>query len=472
MNPRYAAILVGCFAAASLHADLTFIPNSTKYRDTGIPNATGRSGSAAIEARALLGKDGATELAVTTGSLDNTAAAAGSIDKVQLKAAGDHTKNFNNLDGATFVQTIDGLFRHQQVQVQANVSGIDAHRSDVVTVDETVKLRPDLAVDRLSLAPHAAVGVPMQINAVVRERNGDAGARANCVLRANGAEVDRANGIWVDANGSVTCQFTHTFDAAGTQRVEVALTDVAPGDYDLANNSAAKEVRVYADLTELPDWWASAVDEVQHRWWKSTSPLQESESTFDTNITVVQFDGTIRNVTRDQFNALRVSYSEAHDGNTRVDIPDAAFGRVDHQCAVAKVGSVQVEKCWIAPRRGEPFDPVIRVSVWHGGGEVTYHSHGWYDALNFQTWEYDRYTYNESDRDDYGPRFTVGNSVAIRMQASDGTRFVEATPFVNLAPYEEHVNDPFTCTTGWDGGQYCWGLTEDISGREGFVSSN
>ena len=469
MNPRFAALLVGCLAASSLHADLTFVPNSTKYRDSGLAVAKGRSGTAAIEARALLGSDGATELTVTTGSFDGDVAAAGSIDKVQLKAA-EATKNFNGLAGATFTQMLAGLGRHQPLQVQANVSGIDAHRNDVVTVTETVKLRPDLAVERISSTPYAAVGLPMQINALVRERNGDAGARADCLLLANGAEVDRANGIWVDANGTVTCQFEHTFDAAGTQQLAVALADVAPGDYDLANNSATKTVRVFDNVSELPDYLLSVRDEVEHRTFHYTTPTNEDQSVYDANITFVEYDSLIRNVTRDQWSALRVSYSETHDGNMTVDIADAPFvnGRPSPlQCSAAKVGSVQVQKCWVAPRRGEPFDPVIRITVFHGGGEVTYHSHGWYDALNFQTGEYDRYTYNDDTDTNYGPRFAVGNSVAVRMQATDGTHLYDSAPFVNLAPYEYHEHTPYSCSAGWDGGQYCIGSSDDVTGREG-----
>jgi hypothetical protein len=473
MNPRFAAFLLGCFAATSLHADLTFIPNTTKYRDTGIPNAKGRSGSAAIEARALLGKDGATELVVTTGSLESDTAAAGTIDKVQLKGASGATKNFTNLSGAVVTETLDGLFRRQALQLQANVRGIDGSRTDVVAATAVVKLRPDLAVERLSSAPYAAAGVPMQINAIVRERNGDSGARANCLLLANGAEVDRANGIWVDANGTVTCQFEHIFDAAGTQQLRVTVDGVAPGDYDLANNSATKTVRVFESVNELPDYLLSVRDEVEHRAFRSSTPTSEDEYVLDSNVTFVQFDSIIRNVTKTQWSALRVSYAETHDGNTTVDIADAPFvnGRPSPlQCSAAKVGSVGIEKCWIAPRRGEPFDPVIRISVFHGGGEVTYHSHGWYDALNFQTGEYDRYTYNEGGTDNYGPRFTVGNSVAVRMQATDGTQLFESNPFVNVAPYEYHENTPYSCFSGWDG-EYCSGSSDDVSGREAWTGT-
>ncbi|MGI9166054.1 MAG: hypothetical protein ACR2G5_06670 [Pyrinomonadaceae bacterium] len=45
----------------------------------------------------------------------------------------------------------------------------------------------------------------------MRELKGDVGATADLILYADGVEVDRANGVWVDAGGTVSCVFTHTF---------------------------------------------------------------------------------------------------------------------------------------------------------------------------------------------------------------------------------------------------------------------
>src|SRR4051794_9980978 len=46
------------------------ISNTVKYRDLGAKPATGRSGTSTLATRALLGKDGVTELEVTTGTFD------------------------------------------------------------------------------------------------------------------------------------------------------------------------------------------------------------------------------------------------------------------------------------------------------------------------------------------------------------------------------------------------------------------
>ncbi|HTE18008.1 MAG TPA: hypothetical protein VK689_06470, partial [Armatimonadota bacterium] len=106
-----------------------------------------------------------------------------------------------------------------------------------VTVTESVKLRPDLAVT-LQAPSNVRTGDPISLLAVVTEKNGDVGARTDCVLYVERVAQDRVNGAWVDAGDAVTCAFTHVFAGGGRQRVEVRLENVNPGDYDPANNVA------------------------------------------------------------------------------------------------------------------------------------------------------------------------------------------------------------------------------------------
>ena len=160
-----------------------------KYRDAGAKPATGRSGSAAIEARALRGQN-ETTIEVTTGRLDGSVAPAGKLDKVQIKVFNGHgdvvvTDNYRKgaLNGATGSFTYDWVARGQKVQVQANVSGIDPNRTDVVTVSSNAALRPDLTVSDITSVNQAYLGASIDISALVREKNGDLGARANCVLK-------------------------------------------------------------------------------------------------------------------------------------------------------------------------------------------------------------------------------------------------------------------------------------------------
>src|SRR4051812_2477938 len=82
----------------------TFISNAVKYRDAGAKPATGRSGTSTLTARAFLGKDGVTDLEVTTGVFDPVPSSTRPLTRVQVKQldpAGNplRTLNYNDLAG-------------------------------------------------------------------------------------------------------------------------------------------------------------------------------------------------------------------------------------------------------------------------------------------------------------------------------------------------------------------------------------
>jgi len=62
-------------------------------------------------------------------------------------------------------------------KVQGSIVGVDGRHSDVVTVTETVKLRPDVSLDRIIAPARSRVAVPVQISALISENNGES-ARA------------------------------------------------------------------------------------------------------------------------------------------------------------------------------------------------------------------------------------------------------------------------------------------------------
>ncbi|HEY0172984.1 MAG TPA: hypothetical protein VGB98_18360 [Pyrinomonadaceae bacterium] len=233
------------------------IANAKKYSDKGLPVARGRSGAASLTARAMLGKDGQTAVELTTGALDDAAPAPGQITKAQLKPLSQtgeavYARNFNGLaGGGRFATTVNDLRRGQQLQAQANVTGIDPNRADVVTVVETVKLRPDLKAASLVAPARAGVNTIVNISAVVRELNGDLGARADLVLYVDGVEADRAAGVWVDANGTVSAAFAHTFASEGVKQLTLKVERVTPGDYNAADNAAAGTIEIVSPAVKL-----------------------------------------------------------------------------------------------------------------------------------------------------------------------------------------------------------------------------
>lgn len=258
-----------------------------KYRDSGLPHATGRSGSARLAARAVRGADGVTRLLVTTGSVDNPAAAPGELAKVQLKAyLPDGTKlwtqNFQRpTSGGSYEFVLPGLPVGTRIDVQANVRGIDRNRTDVVEVSETVKLGAALGV---TIDPPAQVvtGVPTVITGTVRETNGQVGAYTSCVLVVDGVEVDRIDHIWVDAGDVVTCAFTHTFRTGGSHDVEMRLV-TGPGDQTFVTNPPSDSGEVVAqDPNPTPSFSASVMDRTvaeerlyDETWWNPDGSNRE-----------------------------------------------------------------------------------------------------------------------------------------------------------------------------------------------------
>jgi hypothetical protein len=231
------------------------VKSSKHYRESGVGNATGRSGSANMVARALLDKDGNTIVEVTTGTLDSANTPPGSFRKVQFKA-------LSATGNALFVQnyfppTASGyysfvspaLHRAEQIQLQGNISGIDRNRTDVVTVVELVKARPDLAVRNLTLPSSAFVNHPVNISANIVEINGDAAAVTACVLTVDGNVVDQVRNVYVDAAGSVSCAFVYTFNATGSHTIQVAAASVVPGDWDTSNNSSSGTIDITSPMT-------------------------------------------------------------------------------------------------------------------------------------------------------------------------------------------------------------------------------
>lgn len=238
--------VAGAATTALAQSNVTAHPNSQKYSDTGAKPATGRAGSASLEARALIAKDATVQVEASTGSLED-GTRPGNIDKMQVKRVTRETvvHNYNKLiGGGYFSVSYPAGPRGETIHLQANISGVDSRRTGVVTVSTPALLRPDVAVSSVSGPRKERSKVPVTFYATVAELNEDVGARADCGLSIDGTDVDAADGIWVDAAGVVTCEFTHVFDKPGKYEVKVAATNVMPGDWDMTNNSAATSIEI------------------------------------------------------------------------------------------------------------------------------------------------------------------------------------------------------------------------------------
>ncbi|MDQ3280452.1 MAG: hypothetical protein M3Q69_03480 [Acidobacteriota bacterium] len=468
-----ATLAIAAFFTATGAAAAQHIPNSVKYRDTGVPNAHGRSGSAAITARALLNRDGSTDLDVTTGDFDG-GAARGTIDKLQLKLP-TGTRNFNSQSSPNFsLHLADHFGRHAKLQVQTNVRGIDGARTDVVTVEEIVKLRPDAAAIGIDVPERVYTGVPTMINAVVAEHNGDTGARANCVLSVDGHEVDRANGIWIDAGDAVTCGFDYTFPTTGTKSLQVRVDSVSPADWDTANNSISQSVRV---VSPIPEWIASAHDRAWSTYNKIDAADWQFSETSDTGTMVgASFLGLVKQSALD-FDSVSVSYKETSGGTTFADIENIPFTyeyadslgackQFDGDGVIVRVCNPALPKNW--PYDEGPTD-LISINAARVSMDITYASHGRQLRRDYDTGEEYWYTWNSSYHQVQGTQARYGSNVEMRVSVSDASgRTAEARPNIFLTPFEQHDDSPYRCF----GSSYCYAYRNDVVGKRGTQSFN
>lgn len=230
------------------------VSNSVKYRDQGAKPARGRAGSAALEVTALQAKNGSTRLALTAthaehswwyGEITRARVKAYSTDGRHkfTRALSDADEGFSEPGQVGAAVRLPGLVGGDRVEVQAQVRGVDAHRTGVVTVTETVKRLPDLRV-RLSAPAQAAASTWTNIMATVTEHNGDVGAYAVCELFVGGESVDFADGMWIDAGDAVTCALTWNFPVPGTYPIEVRVRMLNGDEWEPADNVDTASIQV------------------------------------------------------------------------------------------------------------------------------------------------------------------------------------------------------------------------------------
>ncbi len=252
-------------------------PNSKRYADSSMPSASGRDGEVTVTARALRAGDGTVTLEVTTGELDSEATPPGNLSKLLVKALDIENpdpdepiweENHNKLKGGGYWSTTySDIARGQQLFVHANVRGI-IRGTAVVKLTETVKSRPDLAVVEIDAPSESLVGDPVIVLATIAEMQQDVGATADCVFYVDGEEIDRADGIWVNAGDAVNCQFPATFGTAGTKELKVAVENVVPGDFDSSNNALTALIEVRERGNDFY-WSASASIDLEPFYYSS-----------------------------------------------------------------------------------------------------------------------------------------------------------------------------------------------------------
>ncbi len=447
------------------------IPNSIKYSDTGLKPASGRSGDVAVEARALLGADGVTDVELTTGSFEGNVAPTGSLKQVQVKAAYETddaiTRNFSTSGTFAAVRLDDlGLAPRENIQIQASAESIAYGRTGVVTLVETVKRRPDLIATTGSVPRYGIEGHPLHFYMNIIEGNGDVGARADCVLRVDGAEVDRATGIWVDARGSVSCAMTHLFTTTGAHQVQMSVENVSPGDWNGGNNATPAvtvTIRSTSDVVAGGSYVASAretlhevtsesrMDESQPAWENEDTRITElSNSTRLDAFIPAEYD----------FDTMFVSVSEESDGQNLSSASGGGAARGEgSNCAMLRFSRTFTFT-------GCVYDGVTTIAFARGSGRSTYYSKFWGMFTNNWTGETHTYEHEMNMNRPFGGNRFYGETVSMQLIATDKDHAWEADPYMTMVPWSDPEQTSSGCVERL-GSQACWTRTERTSGRNG-----
>lgn len=453
----------------------TLIPNSVKYRDEGGKPAKGRSGNAEMSTRAVVDRAGVAEVEYSVRHATEWWHE-GTLSRMQVKALAPDgqpkfTRNLDDTDLSPWGYPtssgelqLRGVAGGDQLQLQANVTGLDAHRMDVVTVKETVKRLPDLSV-RMTAPRQVEANTRVNVVAVVTERNGDLGSPATCELYAGGDRVDYALGVWVDAGDAVTCVMTVTLRAPGTHLLEVR---VAPWgrDWDASNNTDTTTIQVHGEsprfyTTASFEEAASADSTVSYSAWQNTLDRSGGEHRDE------QFE------TRRHQTAVLSAY-----------MPARTTGPVDAQVSMSTGGRVVDSAQWssAAPTEGNDYwctnhwnGPAAFWMCTYGGsatastqvtygfmaGAVTYHSleyqRAW-DDLAGTEWVYHwNYGYAFDETVPLGDDWTFN----VRLNTSQGEHDLSRTlPLTRSGPFG--FGYPYQCSSWEDlewgySSTYCFG---------------
>jgi hypothetical protein len=297
----------------------------------------------------------------------------------------------------------------------------------VVTVTAPVYRRPDLQVS-LVAPEEVRPGFPANFVATVREGNGDAGARTDCVLYVDGAEADRARGIWVDAGYAVSCAFTHVFASPGYRRVRVEAVRVSPADFDTDNNSAGATV-----LVNPNEHGFTAVAE---DYLENTFQRDSSRATYDRGPALQQLSTSFGSHAR-QSGALYalIRHGVSLDA-TRVRVSQSTNGAVVHsgawpdpaeghpllasqpECASNWSGGVMLYLC----SAGSADAGVTIVQYIRSGSAVTYFSsqtlRKWFPGAPDGVYAVDETAVNTEG----GPQISMGSDYSFAVELVDGGR--------------------------------------------------
>ena len=212
--------------------------------------AAGGSKPWALSASALLGKDGSTDLALTT-SANGALAVPQSLKHVLLKsfdAAAElrYAKNLRDVaaPGGSTTVVLNDVEAGQPLTVQVQAQTKESKSTQVLDATATVLKRPDLTIPSVDAATTARPGQPVTVSVVVAELNGDIASTGDVRVLEGDVELDAIDDLAVPAGGSQGAGLLVQLEEPGIHNLTAVVGDVAPGEWDTTNNSFAFTVEV------------------------------------------------------------------------------------------------------------------------------------------------------------------------------------------------------------------------------------
>ncbi len=458
------AVILATAASAETHS----YPNSLKYKDTGVPNATAVTAVASIEARALLNRDDTTDVEITTGSFEGDAPS-GYLTKVKVgipMADGVLPVNFNHAESATFSGNLSGVIIGDVVTIDAQVRGLN-EGTDHATAQATVAKRPDLAVQSVSPPAIAITNTVARVRATIVERNRSVGARANARLFIDGVEVDRAENIWVNAGGRVTVTFAPILEAgAGRHDFTVTLDSINPGDWDESNNTFTRNDEVFNVLDEFYTWSVKFDEEefelydYQKRTW--TERTRDEEGVRQS----FEFEGVIRAAVN--LESLTVTASGTTDSGALFNKSWNEFWIFDTPVGSHCARSVETPSIRVCRSRDNDVDVDISVA----NDDAVYRSWGWATRQNPWAPEEPMFTWDDV-RESHTLLSRFGSTVDLEFTVTDGTNHWTVTPSISsFTPYGSSQITPYNCRyESYTEEDVCRESRTIINGRQGSANS-
>jgi hypothetical protein len=465
------ATTLASFTLLSSASAQSRVPNSIKYKDSGVQAAKGHSASAAIEARALLNSDATTDVEVTTGSFDD-GATAGTISKVKVwipTAGGEVPRNFNHLDAdGTFSGSITGVIPTDTLRIDAHVTNAGTPGTEVVAASATVARRPDLEVFAVSGPGVAVTGTLASVRGYIRELNGDLGARTNVKLLIDGQEVDRAENVWVNAGGQVAVTFATVIQVgAGRHDFTVVAEAVRPGDWDLSNNTKTANNEVFNELDEFYSWNASASEQQFDFYSYQKRPWTETTRDEHGLTQSFSFRGVIRAAVN--LDSITASASGQSDSHPLFDYTTTEFSSfrtpIGTDCRMSWSSNPEVIACF------DPEDTVVTVQSQYGVADAVYRSYGWATRQHPFAPEEPMFTW-DTTREEHGLQSRFGSTVALRYTLNDGTNEWTTEPFFpSLSTKTRVQNQPYRCVfDDFTNEQVCQESRSTTTTRQGSAS--